>query len=83
MSLCALVHGIESSSTVFCISSPACPEESVKASVTQLVLFKVLHRKIKNVFFVFCAFEKYIICMKSIINLLWYSTRSLIVLAGY
>ena len=38
------------------------------------VLFKVLYCKIKNVFFIFCVCFLCIICVKSIINLLQYST---------
>ena len=39
------------------------------------VLFKVLYCKIKNVFFIFCVCFLCIICVKSIINLLQYSTK--------
>ena len=37
------------------------------------VLFKVLYYKIKNIFFIFCLFLC-IICVKSVINILQYST---------
>ena len=55
------------------------PVHSMPASVCQLlyhttVLFKVLYCKIKNVFFIFCVCFLCIICVKSIINLLQYST---------
>ena len=49
------------------------------ASVSQLlyctvVLFKVLYFKMKNGFFIFCiSLYLCIICVRSIINLLWYS----------
>ena len=69
--------------------SPGCPEASVKAAVMKLellpapirqllycatVLFKVLYCKIKSVLCIFCVCFLGIICAKSIINLLQYST---------
>ena len=65
-------------------SRPGCPEATIKAVVMQLVhkkcqtlycttvLFKVLYCKIKNILFFVCCLC--IICVKSIINLLQYST---------
>ena len=79
-------------------ASPECPEASVKAAVTELVLlpapirqllfcttalFKVLYCKIKSVFCIFCVCFLGIICVKNIINLLQYSTIKLIVIAEY
>ena len=52
---------------------------SMPAPVFQLlhcttVLFEVLYYKIKNVSFIFCVCFLCVICVKSIINLLQYST---------
>ena len=48
------------------------------------VLFRVLYCEIKNVVFIFCIlFFLCIACVKSIINLLQYSTIQLVVLVGY
>ena len=46
------------------ISSPGFLEASIEAAVTQLVLFKVLDRKSKNVFFLYCLFVFYYLCEK-------------------
>ena len=50
---------------------------------TMLLLFKVLYCKIKNVFFIFCVCFLCIICVKSMINLLQYSTTYSTVIVGY
>ena len=69
------------------ISSPGCPEASVKAVVMQLVLlyfsrYHTVKVKMFSLFFVFVCFLC-IICVKSIINLLHYSTIQPIMLVGY
>ena len=46
-------------------------------------IFKALYCKIKNVFFILCLSFLCTICVKSIINLLQYSTIQPIVLIGY
>ena len=59
---------VSNSSCLFTRCQPLC------GSCCTTVLFKVLYCEIKNVFFIFCVCFLCIVCVKSIINLLQYST---------
>ena len=66
---CPLHTNLQVANFQRCEHAPVC-----HLSYCTTVLFKVLYCKIKNVFFIFCVCFLFIICVKSIINLLQYST---------